>query len=142
MAKRTLKADNHYNYKVLGIITSAKDYRVCHYINKELEFKLCANDEISIEQKAGDKNFIVKPYVYLPEKSISRYFFINNKNENDLLIKKLKEIDYFLFIEGEILKTEWNHLNKSLKQIDIIQHIMEIEIKHFEAIEHLIFEGK
>ena len=142
MAKKTLKADNHYNYRVIGIITSVKDYRVCHYINKELEFKLFANEEIAIEQKVGEKNFIVKPYVYFPEKSIAKYFFINNKNENELLIKKLKEIDFFLFIEGEILRTEWNYVTKSLKNIDIIQHIMEVEIKHFETIEHLIFEAK
>jgi hypothetical protein len=142
LAKKTLKSENNYIYRVLGIVSSAKDYRICHYINKELEFKFCAGDEVFVEQKIGQAGFNMKPYAYQPEESICKYFFINNKNENDLLIPKLKEMDYFLLVEGEILKTEWNHLVKTLKTINVIQHFIEIEIKHFTAIEHLIFESK
>ncbi|MEI6312422.1 MAG: IPExxxVDY family protein [Bacteroidota bacterium] len=142
VAKKTLQSDNNYTYRVLGLISSAKDYRICHYINKELEFKFGAQEDISIKQNKETRPFIIKPYTYIPEKSIAKYFFINNKNDNELFIKKLKEIDYFILVEGEILRTEWSFLNKKLKNIDIIQHIMEIEIKYFSAIEHLIFETK
>lgn len=142
MAKKTLIADNHYNYRVIGIISASRDYRICHYMNKVLDFKFCSNDDISIELKSGSKSFTLKPYVFSPEKSIARYHFINNKLESDILIKKLKEFDYFLIVEGEILKTEWSYLIKNLKQIDIIQHTMELELKHFATIEHLIFEDK
>ena len=80
LAKKTLKSENNYIYRVLGIVSSAKDYRICHYLNKELSFKFCAVDEINIEQKIGQTGFNMKQYTYQPDESISKYFFINNKN--------------------------------------------------------------
>lgn len=141
MAKRLLKAEWDYSYRCIGISSSTKDYRICHYLNKVLQFRFEALGELSVQIKEGEKGFSAQLFSYKTENNIARYFFINNKNDNEILLKKLKEIDFFLFVEGEILDSEWLELQASLKKIDVIQHFSELDNKHFKGIEHYIFES-
>lgn len=71
---------------------------------------------------------------------ISNFHLINNKHNGEVLIKSMKNIDFFFIIEGELLKSELTAIEQSLKKIDIIEHFFKAEKGVFEGIEHLIFE--
>ena len=74
--------------------------------------------------------------------SISNFHLINNKYSGEMLIKAMKNIDFFLIIEGELLKSELLQIKKTLQQINIIEHFMTVENQAFQGIEHIIFESE
>jgi hypothetical protein len=140
LAKPLLKVDNKYTFYVFGIISSSKDYRVCHFLNKELKLNLSPQEEILIENKKRIQNFMMNRFSNDNSEVISNFHLINNKYNGEVLIKSMKNIDFFFIIEGELLKSELTTIEQSLKQIDIIEHYFKAEKKEFEGIEHLIFE--
>lgn len=140
MAKPLLKVDNKYIFYVFGIISSSKDYRVCHFLNKELKLNLSPQEEILIENKKRIQNFMMNRFSNNDSEVISNFHLINNKHNGEVLIKSMKNIDFFFIIEGELLKSELTAIEQSLKKIDIIEHFFKAEKGVFEGIEHLIFE--
>jgi len=126
---------------VFGISSSAKDYRICHFLNKELELKLVPKPEIAIETKKRNQNFVMNRFSCENSNSVSNFHLVNNKSNGEILIKTMKSIDFFLMVEGEILKSELSALKTNLQQIGIIEHFVELDGKAFAGIEHFIFEN-
>ncbi len=141
LAKKLLKVDNKYLFCVFGISSSAKDYRICHFLNKELPLNLIPKEDVTIENKRRNQNFIMNRFCGENILSISNFHLINNKCNGEIFIKSMKNVDYFLLVEGEILKSELLLVKKALQNIKIIEHFIEVDGKEFNGMEHFIFEN-
>ncbi|MFN6945084.1 MAG: IPExxxVDY family protein [Cytophagaceae bacterium] len=142
MKASKLIVEYDYDFEVLGIISSAKDYKLAYNINKALNIDLEKTQDLSLEFLKDGKIQIAQ-FVFETEYSCLR--LLKNKPiefynvSKPFLIPEMKEYDYFIHLSGE--GNMWNakELESTLKIIPIIQYVLKIDINNLKSRENLIF---
>ena len=159
--KLDLDFDLELDFTLIGISSSLRDYRLCHFINKHTGLLFQFGKESPIDHNGNIKT---KPqeeldYHIITEKNKSKtsthsfpmyryccesfeyeYYIINNKSlENGVLIPELASFDYFMLIKHYIDIEDLNKLIDNLKSINDIMLVKEIEPTSLKSKENLIF---
>lgn len=98
MTKFLLEIEEDYDFGLLGISCHAKDYRLCHELNKMLNFDLERGHDLDINLKKNKGTFAI--YTFQDEENHQDYYLIANKGPKGFLIPELKTTDYLLMIFG------------------------------------------
>ncbi|WP_018342178.1 IPExxxVDY family protein [Cytophaga aurantiaca] len=142
MKTNKLVVDFDYSFKMLGIISSAKEYKLAWNMNQLLKIHLIKAEDINL-QFQNDCNILVSTYLYLTEYSQIR--LLKNKSieftniAKPYLIPELKDYDYFIHIldEGCIFDEEW--IKEQLQDCAAIQYIKVIDVSELKSKDNLIF---
>jgi hypothetical protein len=142
MKANKLVVDFDYSFKMLGIISSAKEYKLAWNINQMLKMHLVKSEDINL-QFQNDCNILVSTYLYSTEYSEVR--LLKNKSieftniAKPYLIPELKDYDYFIHIldEGCIFDEFW--IVEQLKSCNSIQYIKVIDVSELKSKDNLIF---
>lgn len=163
--KITFKLDHDFDlelgFKLIGISSSLRDYRLCHFINKKtglhLEFgkesPLDHNGNIKTKSKEElDYHIITERsktsktkhhfpmYRYCCDDFDFEYFMINNKSlENGVLIPEISNFDYFMLIKHYIDEEDLNKLLEAIRSIKEVMLVKEIQPTSLKSKENLIF---
>ena len=160
--KLDLDFDLELDFTLIGISSSLRDYRLCHFINKHtgLEFqygkespidhngniKLKPQEELDyhiITERNKAKQEIThhyQMYRYCCERFEYEYYIINNKSlENGVLIPEAPNFDYFMLIKHYIDDEDLTKLTDNLKAINEILLVKEIDPTSLKSKENLIF---
>ena len=122
--KLHISFDNIYDFKLIGISSTEKDYRLCWAINQALGIDLTRSSNEGIASRAHLSDF---PYFeYIDEESGCTYRLLANRFENKILMKELKTIDYLFIIQGEGVTL--HPITTKLTGIEFIFLATEIEI--------------
>ncbi len=142
MKTNKLVVDFDYSFKMIGIISSAKEYKLAWNINQLLKIHLIKSEDINL-QFQKDCNILVSTYLYFTEYSQVR--LLKNKSieftniAKPYLIPELKDYDYFIHIldEGCIFDEEW--MKEQLQDCSAIQYIKVIDVSELKSKDNLIF---
>ena len=142
MKANKLVVDFDYNFKMLGIISSAKEYKLAWNINQFIKIHLVKAEDINL-QFQNECNILVSCYLYSTEYSQVR--LLKNKSiefsniAKPYLIPELKDYDYFIHIldDGCIFDEEW--MRDQLNECSSIQYIKVIDINELKSKDNLIF---
>jgi len=142
MKTNKLVVDFDYSFKILGIISSAKEYKLAWSMNQLLKIHLIKAEDINL-QFQNDCNILVSTYLYFTEYSQIR--LLKNKSieftniVKPYLIPELKDYDYFIHIldEGCIFDEEW--IKEQLQDCGAIQYIKVIDVSELKSKDNLIF---
>lgn len=159
--KLDLDFDLELDFTLIGISSSLKDYRLCHFINKHTGLNFQFGKESPIDHNGNVKS---KPqeeldYHIITEKSKSKiithhypmyryccdnfdyeYYILNNKSlENGVLIPEIANFDYFMLIKHYVDSEDLNKLIDNLKSINEVMLVKEIEPTSLKSKENLIF---
>ena len=159
--KLDLDFDLELDFTLIGISSSLRDYRLCHFINKYTGLKFQFGKESPIDhngnlksksQEELDYHIITEKnknktvthhfpmYRYCCEQFEFEYYIINNKSlEKGVLIPEIANFDYFLLIKHYIDIEDLNKLIDNLKSINEIMLVKEIEPTSLKSKENLIF---
>ena len=139
MNKITLKLELDFDFIVLAITTSLKDYRLCFYLNKFAPANFIRVDELALPLSDRPGVALFNRYTYLPENSETEFYLLSNKGSEGLLIPEMNRVDYFLviknFIDDEDLEAWISHL----KQIPEVLAAVEVDVKKLKSKENLLF---
>ena len=166
MNKITFKIDFDFDleldFTLIGISTSLRDYRLCHFINKHTGLKFVFGKESHIDHngKVKNKNADELDYHILNEKGKQKkeiayhyqmyrycnnifeyeYYLVNNKSlENAILIPEAANFDYFFLIKHYIDEEDLDLLIDQIKSIPEIMLVKEIDPITLKSKENLIF---
>ncbi|GAA4519700.1 hypothetical protein GCM10023173_23040 [Sphingobacterium thermophilum] len=160
--KLDLDFDLELDFNLIGISSSLRDYRLCHFINKntglQLQFgkeshidhtgrpKTKSTDELDyhiiVERTKSKKEVIhhFPVYRYCADNFDYEYYLINNKSlENGVLIPEVANFDYFMLIKHYIDPEDLEKLISNLKAINDILLVKEIDPTSLKSKENLIF---
>ena len=98
LAKTKLLLDISYDYFTIAICSHARDYQLCWNLNKSLDFDFVKNSNLLVIEKEEEYSFPM--YSYFDEENEITYYIVANKSEGNVLVKKQKQVDYFLILEG------------------------------------------
>lgn len=135
MKKLNLNID--INFKIFGIVSDKNNYSLVSEINSKLNCNFSQKDNLKINSKLNSKEFNVFES-YNKDLNI-KYRFIDNKNQNVILIKNLKEINYIFQIIGDISDKDLKIFINKIKSINSILMFTEIEKSTINNIKVLNF---
>ena len=136
MKKKIIKLSLNRQFQLIGIVTNLSSYKLSWLINSNIEFNLAQLDDIVIENNNKTQNF--SSYVFEDISEVT-YNLISNKSDNNILIKKLKNIDFFIKIEPNLTDKQKNNLIEKLKKIDNIISVLEIDTQNLSSTDYNFF---
>ena len=138
--RKTLKFEIDLDFVLIAITTSLKDYRICHHINKHLNFNFLkmADLEVDLLQGSGGPVFF-SLYEYHWEASETDFYFIANKGSDGYLVPEMRKADYFLMVKNYIDNEDLDKLVTALNRIPEIVAAVKIDPKKIKSRENLLF---
>lgn len=139
MKKKRLEIEYTYDFELLGIISSAKGYKLAWDVNNLLSVRLIKQPDLTIEYK----NNVTGAYGYFAHESEVNVLklFRNKPNDSDLknfLIPEFPHYDYILFSKGDE-QMESNRLRELLRNIPSIELVAFIPLDALKTKETFIF---
>src|SRR5436190_16147971 len=99
-----LVVEYEYDFDVLAIISSVKDYKMAWAINKLLDINLCKTEDISLDFVRDDRlllsNFIFETE-YTTFRLLKNKSYEVGRSSKNYLLPELKDYDYLIKISGE-----------------------------------------
>ncbi len=163
MAKHTLEISYDYDFLLIGISSHEKDYRICWALNKKLGIDLVKQDSLEIKGKKQTTPSYFSFFIFDKEEDFLEYSVIANfsenkalvtkentlfneddkskkdQSENELLIPEQKQMNYFFMVRGEVDDDEAEELVKNIKEIDVVQTAVRIDVTQLKSKQNLIF---
>ena len=141
MKKQKLLVDFEFDFDVLGIVSTFKDYKLAWNINKNLHVNLRKEKDITLN--FIDNELVVSHYRYRTESSESQ--LLRNKSmelsegENQYLIPEMPKMDFFFLIQGEINGLNENEIQDKLRKTDGVEFVMKLDVENLRSRENFIF---
>jgi len=137
--RKFLKFEIDFDFVLIAVTSSLKDYRVCFLINRYLNFNFVKNDDLEVDIYPGAEPVLFSLYRYSWETTETDFFFIGNKGSDGYLVPEIKSADYFLMIRNYIDDNELDTIVSSLNKIPEIVAAVKIDPKKIKSRENLLF---
>ncbi|HCM76655.1 MAG TPA: IPExxxVDY family protein [Cytophagales bacterium] len=140
MKKKRLDIEYSYDFELLGVISSAKGYKLAWDINNRLGVRLVKQPDVIIQFN----NNIMGTYAHFSHESpLNRLKLLRNKpNEADaaknLLVPEFPHIDYVVSSQGAD-KFDINHLQDYLRSISSVELVAFIPLDTLKSKDYFIF---
>ena len=140
MKKSRLDIEYTYDFELLGLISSAKGYRLAWEINKLLGVRLVKQQDLVIDSK----NKMALNYSYFASGGTINQLklFKNKPGESDvgksLLVPEFPHLDFILLTEGDE-RAEINRLQELLNNIPSIELVAFLPLAALKSKDNFIF---
>jgi hypothetical protein len=94
------------DYCLLGIASDEPDYKLCWLINQQMNTSLTKVDDLLVFNSKLNEQQEVALFVYYDENKMVTYRLIGNRLSTGYFLSDLKNIDYVLHIQGDIVESE------------------------------------
>ncbi len=125
ITRHTIPGEEIKEFFFLGVVSAEPDYRLSVLINRHLgsDLRKC-DDEIAVQTDSGSHSFSRFTTVP-PELSL-----VSNRSEGSILMRKLKNIDFFLLICGQADRHKAEELAASLREIPEITAVFVLDSRN------------
>ena len=136
MAKFILTLEEDYPYFIIGISSSAPDYRMCWSLNKTFDISLKREKSIEIHSKNGDVA-VHNVFEFTDEELNTKYRLIENKKGSSRFLPESHQADYLLIID-ESDKIEVTELLTEINKIPQVILAFSIDIDSLKQKQNLM----
>lgn len=124
-------------FTLIGISCHIRDYRFSYLLNRML-----GTDFLKVEDLRGTLSNKKEPagfslYHYYDEDYFNSYYLLSNRSLEYVLAPEVKQVDFLLIIEGDLVRARKDRLIKSIREIPNVLTAYEInfaEIKNYETL--------
>lgn len=126
--------------KLLGIVTTVKDYRFCWNLNNMLGLDFRINHDIEIKLIRKKRRYFFSVYEYHePNTSLCHYLY-NNLFDGEYLLPEFKNLDFLWLMKNDTVSLEYlEQLKTLLRSIPGVQLITELTNEKIKNKECLVF---
>jgi hypothetical protein len=135
--KHKLAVSIDEDYCLLGIVSDEPDYKLCWLINEQLKFSFSKTDNLTLFNRKTNTEQIFSIFLYLDESTMINYRLIANRNESDIYLAELKNIDYVLHIQGELKSDDILDMITELLSVESIRMCAPIDLKKIKQQDRL-----
>ncbi|WP_374949706.1 IPExxxVDY family protein [Mucilaginibacter sp.] len=137
--RKNLKFEIDFDFILIALTSSLKDYRICYLINKYLNFNFAKADDLKIDISQASGPVLFSLYNYHWETTETDFYFIGNKGSEGYLVPEMREADYFILIKNYIDDTDLENMIYNLNKIPEIVAAVKIDPKKIKSRENLLF---
>jgi hypothetical protein len=146
VAKFTLDIEEEIEFNLIAIASHTKMYKLCWALNKHFGFELVKHDDFIIKETFSSFRHFSSYKYYQPNTEIFYQLIENNgqyishKNTDlppteegaSTLIKEYKNFNYFLYIKGIFIESDYELLLKDLRNVPRILTTFEIDLQEIK----------
>jgi len=140
MKKKRLEIEYSYDFELLGIISSAKGYKLAYDINAILQSRLVRRKDLTVHIKNKQKATFA--HFSFDNEVNSLKLFKNKPNEvelvKNLLVPEFPHYDYVILTQGEAYLNN-NRLHELLRNIPTIELVAFIPLDALKSKDNFIF---
>ena len=134
MSKTKLTVEYDFDFCLIGIVCSEKDFRLCWMLNNQLGLKLAKMEDHT--SAVGMHSL----FSYVDEHLMREYHLIVNKvDSGKLLLEEHQHTDYFLLVKGELEDEEKKYFAEQIKKINTVSTAYIVDVETLKSKQNLIF---
>lgn len=136
--KLLLELDSDYDFKLMGIVTTAEVYRLGWLMHAKLRLfvERMEDVEIHVPKKAATAYFPL--YEFQDEEQRLEYFLLGNRSDGNFLVPEMKQINYWLMIRGVFENLSTTKLLSRVKSLPQIQTALWINPSELKSKDNLM----
>ncbi len=126
--------------RLLGIVSTIKNYQFCWHLNQllGLDFRLSSDIEIQLTKKKRQYYFSV--YEYTEPSSTLGHYIYHNQHEGEYLLPEFKHLDFLWLMKGDLVDdATFKQMFQSIRDLSGVQLVMELQTDQVKNKQHLIF---
>lgn len=126
--------------RLLGIVSTLKDYQFCWQLNNLLGMDFRVNHEVEIRLTKKRRTYFFSVFQYqLPLGSLTHYLY-NNEFDGEYLLPEFKHLDYLWLMKDDIVDdATLTQIISSIRSISGVQLVVELTNEKIKNKEHLVF---
>jgi hypothetical protein len=136
MAKVILELEEDYSYHILGLVATAKPYRICWAVNRLFHLELKRREDIEIYSKRGESRYHAF-FAYYDEALHTKYRLIQNKNGVSLFLPEVNNAD-FLLVTDKNEHDSADDQRKELKKLPMVQMVFGINPEELKMKQNIL----
>ena len=138
MTDRKITSEPDRNFKLIGIASAERDYRLCYMLTEALGWEITRLPNHEIELRDRSTKLSISTFKAIQPLTGSIFYLFANKSAGELLLPEGGNFDYLLKAEGAFKGTK--DLLKKIKQIESVLTASEIPIKALKNWDRLAYE--
>lgn len=142
MAKNRLVNEDYFNFELLGIVTTVKEYKLVWHLNQALGLDLTKQPDIMIEF-SGNNRFYVSNFMYKTEflhvSLLKNRLVVKANSGAQHLLEELKQFDYLLKYHDQTEQTNIKDVLSLLKSTVVVEYAAILAPELIKSRDNLIF---
>ncbi|MFV0606525.1 MAG: IPExxxVDY family protein [Niabella sp.] len=140
ISKQDIIDDFFEDTRLLGIVTTVKDYRFCWNLNKMLGLDFRINHDIEIKLLRKKRQYFFSVYEYHEPNTALCHYLYNNVFDGEYLLPEFKNLDFLWLMKNDTVTPEYlEQLKALLRSIPGVQLITELTNEKIKNKDCLIF---
>ena len=123
--KHKLNVSFDYNFRLIGIASHEKDYKLVWSINQVLDLNFVRQEDHIVFNKKLDTDQSFSHFI--AEENNIIYNLLSNRSEDGFLADEINNFDYLLQIIGDITDAERNEIIKKIKSVDKVLTAIKLD---------------
>ena len=140
MADKKITNDLSTDYKLVGISSSLKEYKLCYHLNNLLSCDFRKVSDLIFEPTDRTRKIQFSVFKAGEEDDKNQFIVFTNKNLQDVLLPEISNFDYVLQIHGKCEDDNLKNLVSGIKQFPEVVMTAEIPLKKIKSKERLVYE--
>jgi hypothetical protein len=142
MGKNRLTSGDYFDFDLLGIVSTVKEYKLVWHINQASGFELIKKNDLSIEfssnQRIHVSNFEHRTD-FLHVQLLKNRLVARSSTTYQYLIDELKQFDYLLKYKDETEQTTIKDVLSLLKNSEVVEYVAILSPELIKSRDNLIF---
>ena len=140
MAEKKITNELTTDYKLVGIASSLKEYKLCYHLNTFLNCDFRKLTDLIFEPTDRTRKIQFSVFKAGNEADQNQFVVFTNKNLQDVLLPEISNFDYLLQVHGKYEEEELKNLIAGIKQFPEVMMTAEIPLKKIKSRERLVYE--
>ena len=136
--KHKLEVAIDEDFCLLGIVTDEPDYKLCWRINQVLDLGFEKLDDLMLFHRKYQEDQVFSNFVYQDEDALVTYRIIKNRSEEGYYLDELKNLDFLVHIQGEIITEKISAFMHSVGSLPTVRICVPVELKKIRNKERLL----
>ncbi len=122
---------------MLGIVSDEPDYKIGWLFNQQLGTFFSRGEDLLVFNRNINEEQAASIFFYYDERKMLTYRLIGNRLSVGYFLADLKQIDYVLHIQGEIIPDEISELIREINKIEGVRMCVPVDLKRIKEKDRL-----
>jgi len=142
MAKNRLTNEDYFDFDLIGIVATVKEYKLVWHINEVLGLNLCKQTDLTIEF-SGNTRFYISNFLHKTEHIkvtlVKNKLVVKASSGSQHLVDELKQFDYLLKYHDQTEQTNIKDVLSLLKSANVVEYAAILAPELIKSRDNLIF---